>query len=193
MTNKVTLSSVIAQHVSNANQLLDRHGATAGGGKKLVAGLAAAIVVLASALLVGFAPRATADVGLLGPPPVEQDVRAVLTDLYQRTGPEFATVDVQFEGPILVGSPTPHANPPLEPLCVRCGHPDQGISGMYPVMALVRVTVRQDLATSALAPGTTADSTVTHNGTLCPGERLAQYCSAYYFYRDTNANWRVAA
>jgi hypothetical protein len=62
---------------------------------------------------------------------------------------------------------------------------------MYPVMALVKVTVIQSLDSSALGPKV-VENTVTYNGTTCPGETRAQYCPAYYFYRDGRGSWQVA-
>ncbi|QZT58549.1 hypothetical protein [Mycolicibacterium austroafricanum] len=64
---------------------------------------------------------------------------------------------------------------------------------MYPVMATVRVAVNQDLESSALAPGSTAQWETAYNGTSCAGAALlSQYCPVYYFYRDALGNWRVA-
>lgn len=138
------------------------------------------------------AGHAVGDVGELGPPPSEPEIRQVLTGFYHGGQAIDSTVDVQFDGPLLVGPPVPHANPPPAPWCVRCGYPDQGISPMYPVMVLVRVTVSQALDSSALGPGRLPGVTTSHNGATCAGVAQAQYCPAYYFYRDTFGNWRVA-
>jgi hypothetical protein len=64
---------------------------------------------------------------------------------------------------------------------------------MYPVMALVTVTIKDSLESSALAPTNPVEATtITHNGTLCAGVTQSQYCPAYYFYRDGQGNWQVA-
>lgn len=141
-----------------------------------------------------------ADVGELGPPPAESEIRQTLTDLYNAGHPPDSAIDVQFLGPILVGQPQVHPNPPPEPWCVRCGHPDQGASPMYPVLALVSVTTTQGLESSALPATSFVHTTnVTYNGTACPGETNpqsgeanAQYCSSYFFYRDSAGRWHVA-
>jgi hypothetical protein len=137
------------------------------------------------------ASQASGDVGDLGPPPAEPEIKQTLIDFYSAARPFGSTVDVQFDGPIVVGQPMEHANPPPRPWCVRCGRPDQGISPMYPVMALVMVTTRQALASSALAPSASVETNTTHNGTSCPGVTQSQYCPAYYFYRDGQGNWQV--
>jgi hypothetical protein len=153
----------------------------------------AVLVVAAYCIFAAFgASQAKGDVGDLGPPPAEPEIRQALTDLYSAGTPLGSTVDVQFNGPILVGQqPTEHANPPPRPLCVRCGYPDQGISPMYPVLAVVTVSIIYGLESSALAPSNSAE-TNTHNGTTCPGATQSQYCPAYYFYRDGQGNWQVA-
>jgi hypothetical protein len=61
---------------------------------------------------------------------------------------------------------------------------------MYPVTALVTVTIKQALASSALAPFDPVESNTTYNGTACATQ--SQYCPAYYFYRDGQGNWQVA-
>ena len=133
-----------------------------------------------------------ADIGELGPPPVESEVRQTLTDLYHAGHPPDSVIDVQFVGPILVGQPTVHPNPPPDPWCVRCGYPDQGSSLMYPVLALVPVTTTQGLMSSALPPTSVVHTTdVTYNGTPCPGETNAQYCPTYFFYRDSQGRWQA--
>jgi len=150
-------------------------------------------IVASYSLMTAFAPsHAYGDVGELGPPPAEPEIKQVLTDLYNAGQPLGSTVDVTFDGPILVGLPAEHANPPPEPWCVRCGYPDQGISLMYPVAALVTVTVNQSLQSSALAPSETVASTATYNGTPCPGVTQSLNCPTYYFYRDGQGNWQVA-
>jgi hypothetical protein len=63
---------------------------------------------------------------------------------------------------------------------------------MYPVAALVSVTVTQGLESSALSPSKHVETNVTYNGTSCAGVTHTQYCPAYYFYRDTLGNWQVA-
>jgi hypothetical protein len=133
-----------------------------------------------------------ADVGELGPPPAEPDIRQTLTDLYNAGHPPDAVIDVQFVGPILVGPPTVHPNPPPDPWCVRCGYPDQGSSPMYPVSVLVSVNTTLGLVSSALPATSFVHSTnVTYNGTACPGDANAQYCPAYFFYRDGQGRWQV--
>jgi hypothetical protein len=64
---------------------------------------------------------------------------------------------------------------------------------MYPVEALVSVTITQGLVSSALPPTSFVHTTTTtYNGTPCPGETVAQYCPAYFFYRDDQGHWQVA-
>jgi hypothetical protein len=154
----------------------------------------ATVVVAGYCILAAFgACQANGDVGDLGPPPAEPEIRQALTDFYRAGQPLGSMVDVRFDGPIIVGQqPTEHPNPPPGPWCVRCGHPDQGLSPMYPVLALVTVTVRQGLQSSALAPSNSVESNITYNGTSCPGPTRSQYCPAYYFYRDRRGNWQVA-
>jgi hypothetical protein len=135
---------------------------------------------------------ANGDVGNLGPPPAESEIKQALIDFYSAGHPASSTVDVRFDGPILVGQPTGHANPPPGPWCVRCGYPDQGVSPMYPVLALVTVTINQGLQSSALAPSSSAQSRATQNGTSCGGVSESRYCPNYYFYRDGHGNWQVA-
>lgn len=157
------------------------------------------ISVLAALYLAGYcmlaafgASQASGDVGDLGPPPTEPEIKQTLIDFYSAGYPLGSTVDVRFDGPILVGQLTEHANPPARPWCVRCGYPDQGTSPMYPVTALVTVTIKQALASSALAPSDPVVSNTTYNGTGCAGVTQSQYCPAYYFYRDGQGNWQVA-
>ncbi|MCP3810896.1 hypothetical protein ACP6C7_13810 [Mycolicibacterium septicum] len=134
-----------------------------------------------------------ADVGDLGPPPADADVTAALTYLYNAGRPPDWQIDVQVVGPIVVGQPTMHPNPPPDPWCVRCGYPDQGASLMYPVMATASVTSTQGLVSSALPAGSVVHTTTTtYNGTPCPGETVAQYCPTYFFYRDGGGRWQVA-
>ncbi|CDP84794.1 hypothetical protein BN975_01803 [Mycolicibacterium farcinogenes] len=134
-----------------------------------------------------------ADVGDLGAPPADSDVKQTLTDLYNAGHPPDWQIDVQLVGPILVGQPTMHPNPPPDPWCVRCGYPDQGASLMYPVMATASVTSTQGLVSSALPSSSVVHTTTTmYNGTPCPGQTVAQYCPAYFFYRDSAGRWRVA-
>ncbi len=134
---------------------------------------------------------ARADVGELGPPPVDQEIKQTLIDMYTAGKPLGSIVDVRFEGPIIVGKPMMHSNPPPQPWCVRCGYPDQGASLMYPVMAMPVVTVHQDLVSSALGVANIVDNTSTLNGSACPAEPRAKICTAYYFYRDGEGNWRI--
>ncbi|AMT72630.1 hypothetical protein [Mycobacteroides immunogenum] len=137
--------------------------------------------------------RADANVGELGPPPGESEIKQTLTDFYNTGRPPDYAIDVQFDGPILVGTPTVHANPPPQPWCVRCGYPDQGTSLMYPVLAIVSVMTTQGLDSSALPPNSFVHTTNTaYNGTPCPGATVAQYCPAYFFYRDGQGNWQIA-
>jgi len=149
------------------------------------------------------AVRSDAKVGELGPAPVESEIKQTLIDLYHAGRPPDFTVDVQFDGPILVGQPTVHPNPPPQPWCVprpqpiqhgvRCGYPDLGSSPMYPVLALVSVTTTQGLVSSALPPTSSVDTTtVTYDGKPCPGQTNAQYCPTYFFYRDDGGHWQVA-
>lgn len=153
-------------------------------------------VILPSCVLTATAVGAIpsyADVGELGPPPIDSEIRQALTEFYDAGHPPDSTIDVQFVGPILVGPPTVHPNPPPKPWCVRCGYPDQGASPMYPVDALVSVTTTQGLGSSALSPtGVVRAATVTEDGTSCPGETAGQYCPTYFFYRDDQGRWQVA-
>jgi len=149
------------------------------------------------------AVRADANVGELGPPPGDSEVKQALTDLYHAGQPPDFAIDVQFVGPIVVGQPTVHPNPPPQPWCVprpqpiqrgvRCGHPDPGASPMYPVLALVSVTTTQGLVSSALPPSSVVHTTTTtYDGKPCPGETTAQYCPTYFFYRDDQGHWQVS-
>ncbi len=65
---------------------------------------------------------------------------------------------------------------------------------MYPVLALVRVTITQGLDASALGQATGIDTTTTttYNGTPCAEVPKSQYCPSYYLYRDGQGNWQVA-
>jgi hypothetical protein len=145
-----------------------------------------------SLVMTSNAGLAAADIGVLGPPPADPEVRQALTDFYTAGHPLGSIVDVRFDGPILVGVPTEHANPPPRPWCVRCGYPEQGASLMYPVKAEVTVTATQGLESSALAPGTTAQTRATYNGTTCPKADPSQYCREYFFFRDGQGNWQIA-
>jgi hypothetical protein len=137
--------------------------------------------------------KAEAGVGELGPPPSEAEVKQTLTDLYNAGYPPDFTIDVQFDGPIIVGQPTVRPNPPPQPWCVRCGYPDQGSSQMYPVVAIVSVTTTQGLVSSALPPNSFVHTTNTsYNGTACPGETKAEYCPTYFFYRNEHGVWQAA-
>lgn len=137
---------------------------------------------------------AEAAVGELGPPPSDVEVRQALTWLYNNGKPPDADIEVAFPGPVIVGArPMMHPNPPPDPWCVRCGYPDQGASLMYPVMALVSVTTTQGLVASALPESSYRHVvTTTYNGTACRGQHKAEYCPAYYFYRDPEGRWRIA-
>ncbi|OMC36732.1 hypothetical protein A5740_00200 [Mycobacterium sp. GA-1841] len=129
----------------------------------------------------------------MGSPPADWEVKQTLTDLYNAGHPPDWAIDVQIVGPIMVGQPTIHPNPPPDPWCVRCGYPDQGASLMYPVMAVASVTSTQGLVSSALpASSFVHTTTTTYNGTPCPGETVAQYCPAYFFYRDGGGRWQIA-
>jgi hypothetical protein len=168
--------------------------------------LAVVAVFLATSLATatGFGSGVShADIGDLGPPPGDPEIEQALTDLYQAGHPPDWVIDVQFVGPILVGQPTMHQNPPPDPWCVprpqpiqrgvRCGYPDQGSSLMYPVLTLASVTTTQGLVSSALPPTSLVHTTtVQYNGTACPGETNAQYCPTYYFYRDGQGRWQIA-
>jgi hypothetical protein len=135
---------------------------------------------------------ANGDVGDLGPPPAESEIKQALVDFYSAGHPLGSMVVVRFDGPILVGQPTEHANPPSGPWCVRCGYPDQGVSPMYPVLALVTVTIKQGLQSSALSPSNSVETRATQNGTSCAGATQSRYCPDYYLYRDGQGNWQVA-
>lgn len=159
---------------------------------RLVIGAALFAAALLTVTVVG-APRSTADVGDLGAPPADVEIQQVFTDFYNAGHPPDATVDVRVVGPAVVGKPTMHPNPPPQPWCVRCGYPDQGSSLMYPVLALVTVTVTQGLEASALPESSVRHTTTTsYDGTPCPGPTVAQYCPSYFFYRDGGGRWQVA-
>jgi hypothetical protein len=164
---------------------------------RFVSGVVIVAAILATCLAVvtvSGAARSNADVGELGPAPSDVEMRQAFTDFYNAGHPPDTTVDVEFPGPILVGQPTVHPNPPPDPWCVRCGYPDQGTSPMYPVLALVSVTITQGLEASALPSTSFAHTiTTTYNGTPCTGETKAEYCPSYFFYRDGAGRWRVAA
>jgi hypothetical protein len=150
----------------------------------------ATLVAVAGSLMALFgASNANGDIGELGPPPADPEIRGALTAYFAAGHTGGQTVDVRFDSPIIVGPVTQHPNPPLEPWCVRCGYPDQGISPMYPVKAVVTVTTTQDLHTSSLAG--TASNTATYNGTTCPGVTNGQFCSSFFFYRDGSGSWQV--
>lgn len=138
------------------------------------------------------ASQAIGDVGDLGPPPADSEIRQALADFYSAGQPLGSSVDVHLDGTPLVGLPTEHANPPPDPWCVRCGYPDQGTSPMYPVMALVTVKINQGLESSSLARSSPVETTNTRNGTSCAGVTQSRYCPAYYFYRDGQGNWQIA-
>jgi hypothetical protein len=157
-------------------------------------GVVAVIACLATLTSLS-SPKADADVGELGPPPSTDEAKAALTWLYNNGQPPDTTIDVDFPGTVMIGAkPTMHPNPPPDPWCVRCGYPDQGSSLMYPVIALVTVTSTQGLASSSLPESSFRHVvTTSYNGTPCNGEQRAEYCPAYYFYRDPDGRWRIAA
>jgi hypothetical protein len=77
------------------------------------------VSVLAVLLVAGYcvlavfgANRANADIGDLGPPPAESEIKQSLVDFYSAGQPLGSNVDVQFNGPILV-APAEHATPRL--------------------------------------------------------------------------------
>lgn len=165
----------------------------AAGVARRVVGAATLTAACLTAVTTFGAARSHADVGDLGAPPVDPEVKQTLTDFYNAGHPPDDTVEVQIEGPIVVGHPTVHPNPPPQPWCVRCGYPDQGASQMYPVLAVVKVTTTQGLVSSALPASSIVHTTTTsYDGTPCPGETVAQYCPAYFFYRDRAGNWQIA-
>lgn len=154
-------------------------------------------VVLATCLAAGAlaAPaRSEAAVGELGPPPTEFEAKQALTWLYNNGKAVDTTVDVTFPSSIVIGNtPVMHPNPPPDPWCVRCGYPDPGSSLMYPVLALVSVTTTQGFVASALPESSYRHVvTTSYNGTACTGQHQAEYCPAYYFYRDPQGRWRIA-
>jgi hypothetical protein len=93
---------------------------------------------------------ANGDVGDLGPPAAELEIKGVLTDFYNAGHPLGSTIDVQFDGPILVGQATEHANPLRNPGVSAAAIQTRASAFMYPVKALVTVTQGQE--SSALAP-----------------------------------------
>lgn len=157
----------------------------------LVVGVVAACFAAATVVV---PVRSAAEVGELGPPPTDPEVKQALTWFYNNGKAVDTTVDVDFPGPVVVGTaPVMHPNPPPDPWCVRCGYPDQGESPMYPVMALVSVTTTQGFQASALPESSYRHVVTTnYNGTACAGEHKAEYCPAYYFYRDPEGRWRIA-
>ncbi|MGU3498634.1 hypothetical protein [Mycobacterium sp. C31M] len=139
------------------------------------------------------ATESHANVGELGAPPADWEVKQALTHLYSVGRPPDWAIDVEIVGPVLVGQPTVHPIPPPDPWCVRCGYPDQGSSLMYPVMAVASVTSTQGMVSSALPPSSfTHITTTAYNGTPCAGNPHGQYCPTYFFYRDTAGRWQVA-
>jgi hypothetical protein len=133
------------------------------------------------------ASRAAADIGDLGPPPTQPEVAGALTDLYNRGKPLGSDVGVVFAGPIQVGQPTPH-DVPGGAWCFTCAEYAKVNTPTYPVFALVRVTVRYDVESSAVSPDSESSYTTTFAGANCVAGRDC----AYHFYRDEQGNWLVA-
>jgi hypothetical protein len=119
-----------------------------------------------------YASSANAAVGELGPPPTEPEIRQVVAGLYNVGQPPNVGVELQFFGPITVGTAIQHDNP----------QPDSGSSLMYPVNSQVRVS-------TTYPPHSVHDQpsvlTVDYYGPPPTGD------GSYYFYRDQNGNWRV--
>jgi hypothetical protein len=149
--------------------------------------------VLAALLLAGYTAsvafgtnRAAADIGDLGPPPTQPEIERTLTDLYLRGKPLGSNVDVVFDGPIQVGQVTQH-DVPGDPQCFTCAQYAKVSSPTYPVFALVRVTVKYGLESSALSSASEPSYTTTFAGANCVAGRDC----AYHFYRDQQGNWLV--
>jgi hypothetical protein len=159
------------------------------------------LIALASA---GFFTRiafctnlAGADVDDVGPPPSEPEIRQTLIDTFSRGQPLGNVVNVEFDGPIMVGAVTAHdkAGDPSVPTCqaqgkinpYRCKQYELVSAPMYPVFALVRVSVYQDLQASSVTASIPYESTTTHAGATC----VPHGDCAFYFYRDGQGNWQV--
>ncbi len=115
---------------------------------------------------------ASAAVGDLGPPPTEPDIRQLVAGLYNVGQPPNVGVEVQFFGPITVGTAVQHDNP----------NPDSGSSPMYPVNAQIRVTTTYPPHSERDQPSVV---TIDYYGPPPTGD------GSYYFYRDQNGNWQV--
>jgi len=111
------------------------------------------------------AGRAGADVGDLGAPPTDPEVRQTVTDLYSLGVESSAHVDVEFDGPINVLGIAQHMRYHL-------------IIPMYRVYAPVTVTVTR---------GPYDPVEVLHNG----GDQCEGTDCAFYFYRDGAGNWQA--
>lgn len=155
--------------------------------------LAVTLFLLAIQVITAFGVTFSyAGVGELGPPPSEIEVEQALSAHFSAGHPPDTHIQVGVVGPVIVGQPALHANPPPDPWCVRCGYPDQGASLMYPVSALVSVTTTQGLNSSALGDVSAAPSTTSYSGTSCPGVDRAQFCPMFYLYRNEHGHWQVA-
>jgi hypothetical protein len=130
-----------------------------------------AVFGCAMLLTAGVRP-AHAAIGELGPAPTDPEIRGIITGLYDVGQPPDVGVDVQFFGPITVGSIIQHDNP----------SPDAGNSPMYPVNAQVRVTTTYPGHSEFDPPSVL---TVDYYGPPPTGD------GSYYFYRDQNGNWQV--
>jgi hypothetical protein len=135
--------------------------------------------ILAVLLLTGYwllmatdVSPASAAVGELGPPPTEPEIRQVVAGLYNIGQPPDVGVDLQFFGPITVGTAIQYDNP----------NPDSGSSPMYPINAQVRVI-------TTYPPHSERDQasvlTIDYYGPPPTGD------GSYYFYRDQDGNWQV--
>jgi hypothetical protein len=111
-----------------------------------------------------------AAVGELGPPPTEPEIRQLVQGLYDVGQSPNVGVNVEFFGPITVGSIIQHDNP------------DSGSSPMYPVNAQVRVTTVYPPHSEFDPPSVL---TIDYYGPPPTGD------GSYYFYRDQNGNWQV--
>ncbi|GAB4664144.1 hypothetical protein [Mycobacterium intracellulare] len=160
--------------------------------KRASFGLLKQLSVLLALLFAGYCATlglgtgpSNADVGALGPPPSEFEVRQAIAGLYAAAQPADSRVDIQFDGPILVGIPTDH-DISGNPWCPICAQHSVNHTQMYPVYALVKVTTTFNLGTSAIYPSEPVQTSA-NSGTTCAGVRDC----AYYFYRDTKGNWQV--
>lgn len=133
--------------------------------------------------------HASADVGDLGPPPAEQEIKQTIADMYTSGQPLGTRVDIQFDGPITVGAVTEHERP-ADGWCATChfaiGQRYVVSSAVYPVFAVVKVATTYGFQSSSITPSGPVETT--HDGGVsCRGGGACPY----YFYRDAQGNWQA--